>query len=162
MNVEKVRKILLTARNAEDQMEILARIARDVGHELPKKRLEVLMNFRAMVATLLDSFNDVGRSYLRALLEVVSAYECAIEDTQYIDRAVALAQTEGWSSVLRHLRHKPMRASQIIREFCLTHEKAPKMFSDMISAGFVCSSQAADSLYSLTMLGEKVAVRLTD
>lgn len=53
--------------------------ARDVGHELPRRNLKLLSSFRSQVASLDEPEDAWQAGYRQALLDVVAAYEAAVE-----------------------------------------------------------------------------------
>lgn len=86
MKTEKI-KIRLAKLLAGD-LEELGRLARDLGHELPRKRLEILKLFNADLPDEIpvDRYtmgyrpeNEYIRGYLGALREVAAAYVAAVE-----------------------------------------------------------------------------------
>lgn len=79
MKTEKIRESvakLLAGHPAE-----LGRLARNLGHELPRKRLQILAEFRAILADARPTGRSDGylHGYLEALADVAAAYSAAIE-----------------------------------------------------------------------------------
>ncbi len=59
--------------------EELRRAARDVGHELPRKRIQLLSQFRTSLDGVdLTGVDDFVVGYRSALADVVAAYEAAV------------------------------------------------------------------------------------
>ena len=83
MKIEKVRK-----RLRKGTIQEIQRLGRDLGHELPRARIDLLREFRAAVVEE-GGFNwklpegsksdAYKQGFLQALTEVTAAYEAAIE-----------------------------------------------------------------------------------
>lgn len=99
-------KIEKTLERLRDR-ELLEQAARDIGHELPRRRLDVLSDFRARAADLPDE-DEYTQGYRAALLDLVAAYERAVEPAVELDVAAEqVLRRENDRRVLEHLARAP-------------------------------------------------------
>lgn len=95
MKLQKIKTRL--AKLLAGDLEELGRLARDLGHELPRDRLDMLVEFNAILADKIpvDRYtivyrpeNEYIRGYLNALREVAAAYVAATEPEAYVEESV--------------------------------------------------------------------------
>ena len=85
----KLEKTMKRLAGATDDCAELRRGARDIGHELPRDRLYFLRRLRGALAGLDDTdVSDFARGYRAALLDLVTAYDSAIENAYGVDLEV--------------------------------------------------------------------------
>lgn len=129
MRLDKV-KWYLDRVLVDGDMKMLARLARDLGRELPRKRLEVLNEFRAILAGFIaddgrlshDEFHkmcleavnkfrtilgepipvegEYVLGYLTALCDVTAAYSAAILPEVQDEEALTFLRANGFGSVM--------------------------------------------------------------
>lgn len=159
----KVEKILVAIRMANGDHEAWARIARDLGHELPRNRLDVLREFRVKTSRLLSGLGEKEQCSLRTMVDLVAAYEVAIEAKAQAERMVVMVRGGELDPVLRQLARGPMRHSEIVSLLKLAQERAVEIFIRALALELVYSSgDLDDPLYRTTSMGEEVAHHLTD
>lgn len=107
MNLEKIRARLQKALAGDTDK--LYQLARDLGDELPRKRLEILDKFRRILAKEIqeDLFgreclpaNHYLRGYLTALCDVVVAYSAAVWPGIEEEQKVADLRENGFRPIM--------------------------------------------------------------
>ncbi|WP_428264031.1 helix-turn-helix domain-containing protein [Haliangium sp.] len=110
MKVDKVLKRL--AAKPEDAEE-LRRVARALGSELPRQRLEVLRAFRAGLARQTEPEGTFADGYLNGMLDITAEYEVSLRQVADESERQRLAMRREWREVLLALREGPMLPSEI-------------------------------------------------
>lgn len=100
MKTEKIKGHL--AKLLAGDSKELGRLARELGHELPRKRLEMLAEFRAILADCVPAEDRHIRGYLAALADVSAAYSAAIQPEADEEEAVKFLRENS------HLKLKPI------------------------------------------------------
>lgn len=109
----KVNKVLTRFASAPEDDQELRRVARALGSELPRNQLEVVRNFRSLLARIALPEGSFAAGYVASMLDVAAEYEVHIrqvEDTQELER---LALSEGWREVLLQLYEGSKLPSEI-------------------------------------------------
>ncbi len=153
---------------AVDRSQILKRVNRDLAHELPRHRLEVLRAFRVGAVHIMEKLSGEERGYLRAILDTVAAYEVAIEHLRRPTEVAEIAIARGWTPVLKCLAGDSKRGSEIAAQLNLEPDLVLLRLKEMFSVNVVFASappsdtDKEDRVYCLSMLGEAAAKLLTD
>lgn len=100
---------------ARGDARALREVARDLGWEMPRRRREVLADYRRRAARLPRAGDAYAQGFRDALLELVTAFQRAIDEDEDRDQAVQLAVKRSWLPILRHLMDAPSTPSQLAR-----------------------------------------------
>ena len=183
MQLEKIKANL--AKLLAGDSEELGRLARDIGHELPKKRLAVLNEFRA---TLVDSVTPPGRyirnylpedgyirGYLAALADVAAAFSAAILPEKQDEEDVIFLRDNGHKPVLLALLKLDRPAGpwclaiQIMADWgpSVPYNRSCGLEDVKNKLTFLCQSEVVESFgerpnYRLTLRGERLAKQLLE
>lgn len=165
MKLEKIR-VRLQMALAGDLNE-LHRLARDLGHELPRKRLEALDFFRFTIATNESPTDQYVNGFLDALRDVVAAYSAAIQPEIEEKEAIDFVRERGFVHLVLALSEMTYATAEFLQTYeCLLAKTAPGSLKEMQDRlGVLCQLglvETFDSLphYRLTLRGERVAERL--
>ena len=71
----KVKKVLGRFTAAPEDERELRRVARALGSELPRNRLEALQDFRASLARVVVSEGSYASGYVAGMLDVTAEYQ---------------------------------------------------------------------------------------
>jgi DNA-binding MarR family transcriptional regulator len=167
MNLDKVLSRFVAVPH--DQAE-LRRLARSLGNELPRERLDVLGSFRAGLARApvfegaadglhIDSY---AMGYVASMLDVIAEYETGLRQRRDQEALEELALREGWRDVLLALREGPRRIAELGVMLGEQRDHIARVLSELCAAGLV-RTPGRDALdrrarrYRLTVDGERVA-----
>jgi len=145
--LEKIKK-------DKDNLKLYRRLARDLGDELPRRRLEVLSEFR----TKLNRINDKNL-YLEALSDLCAAYEDSIEPAILEEKYIKEQQHPLDFKILELASEKPASHNNYIDYF--KHRRYEVIF-DRINELILLNilEKPTPSLYQLTLKGERIFRRL--
>jgi DNA-binding MarR family transcriptional regulator len=166
MNLDKVLSRFAAAPH--DQAE-LRRLARSLGNELPRERLDILGSFRAGLASAqvfegaedgvhIDSY---AMGYVASMLDVIAEYETGLRQRSDQGALEELIAREGWRDVLLALREGPRRIAQMAAVLGEGRGQIERVLSELSLAGLVRTPER-DALdrgvrrYRLTVEGERV------
>ncbi|MCG8424850.1 MAG: winged helix-turn-helix domain-containing protein [Proteobacteria bacterium] len=110
----KVEKVLSRFAAAPEDEGELRRLARAVGDELSRQRLEILQSFRAGLARIhrRDS-RSFASGYIASLLDVVAEYEVSVRQAYDAKELQRLAVREDWREILFALEAGPRLPSEL-------------------------------------------------
>lgn len=163
MRLDKVARKLAGGRPDE---RLLRSLSADVGHELPRGRLEVLARFRELLARAEPSEpRSFEEGYRVALLEVVAAYEAEAGALQEEKEVEALLRRRGWKQVLTALEQGPRTQAQLAEALEMDKGQLSRLLKDMRSARLVEVFQTPESKHSsqphqLSLRGQRLLERL--
>lgn len=167
--------------------EKLGELARDLGHELPRNRLDIVDEFRADAAMVIppidrrirDIPSDDGfvRGYLAALLEVAAAYSAAVQPELDEKEAISLLLEKGFKPLLLALMIVPsgtvddLSAHLLVDFIASTPEQrveAGKSFSPeelknklhLLCEAGIAEGHGDPMFFRLTLYGERIVERL--
>jgi DNA-binding MarR family transcriptional regulator len=137
MRLDKVARKLSGGQLDEGGLRMLAR---DVGYELPRCRLDTLKRFRELLARLPQGTSQGwGEGYRSALLDVVASYEGAVgaaREQQQV--ALLLRQKRGWQQALEALRDGPLTQAELAQALDnMDKGQMSRMLRKMRDAGLV-------------------------
>lgn len=109
----KVDKVLTRFAGAPDDVRELRRVARALGSELPRQRVEVLRQFRAGLAQQPVKSGSFAQGYINGLTDVTAEYEVSLREVAEEAEIGRLALRRDWREVLMQLRDGPKLPSDI-------------------------------------------------
>lgn len=165
MKLEKIRARLQEALAGD--LNELHRLARDLGHELPRKRLEALGYFRFTIATNEPPTDQYVKGFLDALCDVAAAYEAAVKPEIEEQEAVNFLRERGFVQLVLALSERTYATAEFLQTYeCLLAKTAPgslKEMQDML--GVLCQLGLVETFgslphYRFTLREERVVERL--
>lgn len=169
----KLDKVLTRfAASSHDVVE-LRRLARALGSELPRERLDVLRNFRHDVAHLAQFETAPGDAdspsyasgYVAGMLDVVAEYETCVrqrEDTWMVDSMMLHRDRQ---RVLMALRKGPSSPAELAVELGLEYPLIARLMNDLSASGLVrphsfAGGESGPEAYRLTNQGRRMLMQL--
>ena len=146
-----------------DPSSHLGRVARFLGHSLPKAKPSDLRHFQEEIERIAPADRSFEAGYLRALLEVSAAYERELFDNQAaLERLASLTQAR--RNVLQELGKGPALVGELAARLDRTEGAVSKLLGFLRADGLVeVTSNSGDSRtrpHRLTSLGKGVYRRL--
>lgn len=142
----------------------LRQAARDLGHELPRKRIETLREFRAGLASVPETANDWAKGYKAALADLATAYEAAVEPELDLEEAERVVRArKGFARILSSVGAGVSRPSELARAAAMDAGQVSRALGELRAANLVEDAPAADARsrpVRLTLLGERLLRRL--
>lgn len=128
----KTERTVARLRDATGQSDPkLYMAARDLGHEFPRRRLDVLATFRSETASLPPAADPFIAGFRAALLEVAAAFEAAVEPELEEDALVEEARRENWLPALEQLNKFELPSNPAVHRIlvaCWLAESPPFKF----------------------------------
>jgi DNA-binding MarR family transcriptional regulator len=153
----------------------LARAARDLAHELPRRRVDVLGQFRAALAGLVreepspTAEEQYASGYRAALAEIAAAYQEAIEPQE---RERELARTirsrANWPELISVLQARPQTPTELGRALRVDKAVVSRVLRDLKQLRLIEDvplregEDARNRPVALTPLGERVRLQIGD
>ena len=141
MNLEKV--LTRFTNSPEDERE-LRRVARALGNELPRNRLEVLQSFRAEMARVSVSGSSFAGGYVAAMLDTTVQYETALQHGEQETSMRRMAMREGWHEILDAMLIGPMLPSELASRLGRDRSTISRQLRQLRVAGLI---QQMDDAY---------------
>jgi len=153
-----------TLRRLSQDGADIRQAARDLGHEIPRNRLDVLARFRAGVAKLGTTGRaDFTLGYRAALADVTAAYEAAIEPRIETERLAVIArQRKWWRETIGVLRPGPATVSEVADGIGASLPTTSRVLAAMRKAGLVemwrygAGFDGRAGMQALSVLGRRV------
>jgi DNA-binding MarR family transcriptional regulator len=144
-------------------------LARSLGNELPRERLDILNNFRSGLAraSVFEGAEGVeaesyAMGYVASMLDVIAEYETGLRQRRDQGAIEDLVAREGWRDVLLALRQGPRRIAELAAMLGEQRGLIAQVLTELCTAGLVRTPER-DTLdrrvrrYRLTVEGERVA-----
>jgi DNA-binding MarR family transcriptional regulator len=163
----------LLGSNVEDD---LREAARELGHELPKNRMEVLSDFIGGLSRLENErragrdgqgLTDWQRGFFAALDEIAYAYKSTVEpELELAEDAEVIRNRKGWARLLCALADGPKRPTDLARETGMDIAAVSRTLgvfrqSHLIEpAPHAIGDDARTKRARLTLLGERMVRKL--
>lgn len=141
MNLKKV--LTRFTNHSQDERE-LRRVARALGNELPRNRLDVLQSFRAEMARAPVSESSFAGGYVAAMLDTTVEYESTVQHGEHEASMRRLALREGWREVLDSMVSGPMLPSELAHGLGRDRSTISRQLRQLRVAGLV---QVLDDAY---------------
>lgn len=109
----KVDKVLTRFAGAPEDEGELRRVARSLGNELPRQRIDILRQFRAGLSQQEVRPGSFAQGYVNGLLDVTAEYETSLREVADEAEIGRLALRRDWREVLMLLRDGPKLPSDI-------------------------------------------------
>lgn len=165
MNVAKTLERLNTSERAT-----LAHAARDIGHELPRKRLANLANLRAGLAAIekrSSSSDAFSSGYRTALLEVMAAFDAAASSQLRTDELLSTVRSrKWWPEILVTLSSGATQPSSLAASLGADASAVSRALAELRGLDlveYIETTEGADARsrpHRLTLEGESIAGRL--
>jgi DNA-binding MarR family transcriptional regulator len=160
----KVDKVLTRLAGAPDDVRELRRVARALGSELPRQRIDVLRQFRAGLAQQPVSAGSLGsfaRGYVNGLTDVTAEYEVSLRQVAEEAEIGRLALRRDWREVLMQLGDGPKLPSDIATSLQKDRPTVTRILKKLRAAGLVhaYSHEEVDGRtrpHRLTVHGQRV------
>ena len=152
MNLDKVSQRLKTLLGNPEDHEELGRLARDLGHSLPAAPLQVLREFRAMVASLREEWpeQDPGTAFARGVLfglcEIAAAYDSEIRQVREKDELKTFVHQEVNSALLRALVAGASLPGKLARTLGKSDAQVSRALRELRAVGLVEVFSPEDTL----------------
>jgi DNA-binding MarR family transcriptional regulator len=162
----KVERTVARLVEANTDSPVLRHVGRDVAHELPRNRLDLLSDFRARVAALpAEGVDRFALGYRHALLDLVAGYEAAVEPEVEAEHAARVAGRLGLRRVLLALAEGPARPSELADRLGIDKSAVSRALKELRAADLaeMPGAEGDDGrsrVHRLTLKGEAVARRL--
>ncbi|MCG8419242.1 MAG: MarR family transcriptional regulator [Proteobacteria bacterium] len=162
MNLKKV--LTRFALSPDDHGE-LRRVARALGNELPRHRLDVLRSFRSELARMCVSGASYAAGYVAGMLDVTAEYESTVRKGEEDNALRRVALREGWREVLVELRSGPRLPSELSSRLGRDRSTITRTLRRLRASGLVqATSDSADGRtrpHRLTAEGRRVVASLS-
>ena len=162
----RIESVLRRLAERSDDPGALRSAARDFGDELPRRRMDVLRQFRAGVAAVRRGKTGWLAGYLEALTDVGASYEAALAEEQDEDAAEQFARRPHYVGILGALRDAgTLSQVDLGRRLGKSEGVISRHLSELRDAGLVEIAQVekADGrakLNRLTLRGERTVDRI--
>lgn len=157
----KVDKVLARFATAPENKKELRRVARALGNELPRHRLDVLRKFRAGLAKQRVTDGSLAEGYIDGLLDVTAEYEVSLRQGADECEIQRQALRKDWREVLLVLKEGPKRPSDVAALLAKDRPTVTRILKKLRAAGLV-QVYASDELdgrtrpHRLTLLGQRI------
>ncbi len=145
--------------------EVLRLVARELGDELPHRRLSVLRQVREALAHGAPKGDAWSHGYRAALADVIAAYDQSVSAAREEIEAEELAKERRWVDVLVAIDRAPATQREIAQAVGMDQAQVSRILAEIRAAGFaeVRQTTAADSRarpHRLTLRGVHLLERL--
>lgn len=157
----KVKKVVSRFAAAPDDGQELQRVARALGSELPRHRLDVLREFRAQLARVSLNENSYAAGYVNGMLDVAAEYEIFVQKAAEEQDLARTALRDEWRAVLMELAGGPKLPSELATRLGKDRPSITRILKRLRTAGLV-QAYASDSLdgrrrpHRLTLKGQRL------
>ncbi len=161
----KVKKVLTRFASAPEDKREMRRVARALGNELPRHRLDILQQFRAGLARVTIDGDTYGAGYIAGMLDVTAEYEVFVRQARDDRELSAMALREDWRDVLRALAEGPRLPSDLANRLGKDRPTLTRILKRLRTAGLV-EAYAKEGLdgrmrpHRVTMQGRRLLDKL--
>ncbi len=145
----------------------LRRLARDVGHELPKHDSTAVRAFRSEFAKLEIGSVSFADGYRHALADVAAAFDVSLDDLQADERALQFARRPTFRPLLDALATRPMLPTELSQRLSMDAGQLSRALKDLRNAGLVEAwpiegGDGRTRPHRLTLRGRRAATQLVE
>ncbi|GAB4567539.1 MAG: hypothetical protein Tsb0020_20210 [Haliangiales bacterium] len=133
----KVHKTLARVSERPDDPVELRRVARALGNELPRARLDELQRFRAGLARASIENKSFGAGYISGILDVAAEYETHLRDQGDRDTQRELVGRDEVRRLLVELRDQAARPAVLANRLDIEPVEVAAMLEQLTAAGLV-------------------------
>lgn len=157
----KAKKVLTRFAAAPEDEQERKRVARALGDELHRQRLDVLREFRAGLSRVHLREGSFSAGYVNGLLDVVAEYEVFVKQLAEEEELARTALREDWRAVLAELANGPKLPSELAHRLGKDRPSITRILKRLRSGGLV-HAYASDSLdgrrrpHRLTVQGRRL------